>query len=651
MKKLLQVCVGCAMMFCAVGAYAQNNITGTVTDQVTGQGMPGVSVSVKDTQTGTMTDAEGKYALTAQEGSVLVFSFIGYENTEITITGSSTQINVMLKESVQALDELVVLGYGTTTKKEVTGAVATIKPKDFNGGVYRDAMGLIQGKVAGLNIASPNGGDPMAGYQITLRGINTLANTNSQGPLIIIDGIIGADIKNVNFQDVESFDVLKDGSASAIYGTRGSNGVIIITTKTGKAGKPVVEYSAQVSTQVNPRTFKNLNAKEFEEAINQYAPEAASSSLFGSRTNWFKEVTRELPVSYQQSLSLSGGTDKFSHRTSFLHSINQGLLKNNEARRLMFKTNIQQKSFNDRLILDLTITNNVRTSKPANYEIFRQAFIQNPTQPVYDDADPTRGGYSYVQALEYSNPVAMLNERTREGKTNDLVMGFRGTIKITDDLKWENFVSILKSDWEEGSYKTRFYPNTPTGEAEISNGKNNNVLYESTVSYGTSFGDHNLQAVGGYSFQEVVDNSSYVGNGGFDTDVFTYNNIAAGSYFQSGQGDLGSYRESYKIISLFGRVMYNYKEKYLASVSLRRDGSTKFGVNNKWGLFPAVSVGWRLDQEEFLKDVDWLNNLKLRAGYGVTGNQTVEPYASLLLFEKIGNFYYNGQWIASYGPG
>lgn len=647
MKRNLQVLI--ALLLCTIGAYAQNPITGVVKDQATGQGMPGVSVFVKGTQTGIMTDAEGNYTLTVSEGSVLVFSFIGYENVEATITSSSTQVNIELKESVQSLDEVVVLGYGTTTKKEVTGAVATLKPKDFNGGVYTDAMGLIQGKVAGLNIASPDGADPQANFQITLRGINTLEG--GQGPLVIIDGIIGADMRNINFQDVESFDVLKDGSAAAIYGTRGSNGVIIITTKSGKPGKPLVEYAAQVSVQVNPRTFENLNAKEFEDAINRYSPSAASSSLFGSSTNWFDEVTRDVPVSYQQSVALSGGTDKLSHRTSFLHSINQGLLKENEATRLMFKTNIQQKSFNDRLLLDLTVTNNVRTAKPANYEIFRQAFIQNPTQPVYDDSDPTKGGYSYAQALEYNNPVAMLNERTRHSKTEDLMMGFRGTIKITDDLKWENFISIVRSDWEENSYKTRYYPNTPSGEAEISNGKSNRVLYESTVSYGTSFGDHNLQAVGGYSWQEDIINTSYVGNGGFDTDVFTYNNIGAGAFFQLGQGDIGSYKESYKIISLFGRVQYNYKEKYLASVSLRRDGSSKFGINNKWGMFPALSVGWRLDQEQFLDNADWLNSLKLRVGYGVTGNQSVEPYASLLLLQKIGNFYYNGDWIASYGPG
>lgn len=637
----------CVMTCCVFGAYAQNTITGIVKD-ASGQPMPGVSISVKGTQIGTMTDADGEYSITASAESVLVFSFIGYENVEVAVTDNGMQINVELKESTQSLDEVIVLGYGTTTKKEVTGAVTSIKSKDFNPGAFNDPMGLIQGKVAGLTITKPNGADPMAGYQILLRGINTLSA--GQGPLIIVDGVIGADLKNVNFQDVETFDVLKDGSAAAIYGTRGTNGVIIITTKSAKGGKPVIEYSAQVSAQVAPRTFKNLSANQFEDAINRYAPDKANEVLFGSSTDWFKEVTNQAPVSYQQNIALSGGTDKLSHRTSIMHMVNQGLLKNNDARRLMFKTNIQQKAFDDRLQVDLTITNNLRTNRPANYEVFRQAFIQNPTQPVYDNSDPIRGGYSYVQALEYSNPVAMLNERTRDGKSNDLVAALRTSLVLTDGLKLENFVSTFRSDWEENSYKTRYYPNTPTGQAEISNGKSTNNLLETSLNYQTSFNDHNLQVVGGYSFQEYQENASYMGNGGFDTDVFLYNNIAAGSYFQAGLGSIDSYKNGSKIISLFGRAIYNYKEKYLASISLRRDGSTKFGANNKWGLFPAVSIGWRLDQEGFIDQVSWIDNLKLRAGYGVTGNQDFSPYQSGILFNKVGNFYYNGQWTSSYGP-
>jgi TonB-linked SusC/RagA family outer membrane protein len=492
------------------------SIKGVVTD-ASNSGLPGVNVSVKGTQTGTITDVDGRYSLSVPGNAVLIFSFIGFETVEVSVN-NRTNVDVQLAESVKALDEIVVIGYGTTTKKEITGAVASLKEEDFNKGIFNDPMGLIQGKVAGLSIARPNGADPMAGYQILLRGTNTL--TSGMSPLIIIDGVIGADLKNINFQDVETMDVLKDGSAAAIYGTRGTNGVIIITTKAAKQGKGTFEYSAQVSTQVAPRGVKNLSASEFEDAIVNYTTFDPDSVVLGSDTDWFDEITRDAPISYQQNIALSGGTDKFSHRTSLTHSIGQGLLSDNESKRLLFKTNIKQKLFDDRLILDFNLTNNLRNYKPANYDLFRQAFIQNPTQPVYDDSDPGTGGYSYYQGLEYYNPVAMLNERTRDGSTNDIVLNLRATVKIIDDLTWENFISTQKSDWEENSYKTQFYPTligtgtTPgiAGEAEIANGRNTNSQFESVFNYGTNFGGHNLQAVAGYSYQEFEQNSSYVGN-------------------------------------------------------------------------------------------------------------------------------------------
>ncbi|MFZ2906388.1 MAG: SusC/RagA family TonB-linked outer membrane protein [Cyclobacteriaceae bacterium] len=635
-------------MLLTITVSAQVAIKGVVKSQA-GEGIPGVSVTVKGSNIGVIADADGNYTLSVPEGSTLIFSFIGYETVEQAFTGATT-IDIILKESTTVLDEVVLIGYGTTTKKEVTGAVSSIKEKDFNTGSFNDPMGLVQGKVAGLTITKPNGADPMAGYQILLRGANTL--TSGQSPLIIIDGVIGADLKNVNFQDVESFDVLKDGSAAAIYGTRGTNGVIIITTKAAKTGKGTFEYSAQVSTQVAPRGVQNLNAKEFKHAVETYRPDLASGSLFGSETDWFEEITRDAPISYQQNIALSGGTEKFSHRTSLTHSIGQGLLLGNESKRLLFKTNIQQKVLNDRLTLNFNLTNNIRNYNPANYDIFRQAFIQNPTQPVYDDSDPTTGGYSYKQGLEYYNPVAMIKERTRDGKTNDIVMNLRATLKIIDNLTWDNFISTQRSEWEENSYKSRYYPTTlGRGEAEIANGRNNNNQFESVFNYETSFGSHNMQAVAGYSFQEFEQNSSYIGNSKFDTDVFLYNNIGAGYAFYEGSGEIGSGKSSSTLIALFGRVAYNYNEKYLASASIRREGSSKFGDNNKWGWFPAVSVGWRLTEEDFFKDnVSWVNDLKLRVGYGVTGNQDFAPYQSLILLERVGSLFYNQEWINSYGP-
>ncbi len=631
-------------------AQSADNITirGKVTDEAN-ESLPGVNILIKGTQTGTISDVEGRYTLDVPANATLIFSSIGFSTMEVPV-GNRTVIDIGMKESSLALDEVVVIGYGTTTKKEATGAVTSLKTKDFNKGGFNDPMGLIQGKVAGLSITKPNGADPLAGYQILLRGVSTL--TSGQGPLIIIDGVVGADLKNINFQDVESFDVLKDGSAAAIYGTRGTNGVIIIATKQAKKGESVFEYSGQFSIQVAPRNVENLTASEFEDAITTYEP-SKSGSLFGSDTDWYDEVTRDIPFGYQNNFSLSGGTDKFSHRTSVTHSSNQGLLKDNQSERLLFKTNIKQKVLNDRVALDINLTNNMRKYKPANYEIFRQAFIQNPTQPVYDDSDPETGGYSYEQGLEYYNPVALLNERTRDGKTNDLVMNLRATLDITDDISWSNFISTQNSDWEENSYKTRYYPSIlgVGGEAEIANGRNKNSQFESVINYDHAFGDHHLQAVFGYAYQEFEMNSSYVGNSNFDTDLFLYNNIAAGSFFREGKGELGSYKQSSTLIAFFGRLMYNYNDKYLASASLRKEGSSKFGDNNKWGLFPALSLGWRLSQEPIFQDIEWINELKFRVGYGVTGNQDFSPYQSLILLERVGSLYYNEEWINSYGPG
>lgn len=624
-------------------------ITGVVTEATSGQPVPGVNVLVKGTQTGTITDADGKYVLqNVQQGAVLVFSFIGYESTEVLV-GNETVIKVSLKESVSSLDEVVVIGYGSTTKKEITGAVTSLKTKDFNGGTFTDPMGLVQGKVAGLTISQPNGADPNGGYEFILRGVNTLSA--GQQPLIIIDGVIGADLKNINFRDIESFDVLKDGSAAAIYGTRGTNGVIIITTKQARSGESKLEYSAQVAVQVAPKIVKNLTADEFKYAIEAFAP-SKSGSLLGAKTDWLDEITRDMPVSTQHNIALSGGVEKFSHRTSFTYVDNQGLLKDNESKRYLLRSNMRQKVLNDRLDLELNFTNNVRILKPANYDLFYQAFIQNPTQPVYDPGNTYAGGYSQVSGLDYYNPVAMLNERERNSKTTDVVINFKGTLKITDKLDWVNFVSMQKSAWESSSYKTQYYPGSlgRNGEAEISNGRDDQNQFESSFVYQESFGKHNVHALAGYSYQESESNDSYMGNAGFDSDLYTYNNIGNGTYLQAGQGSMGSGRGSSKIISLFARVMYNFDERFLASVSLRRDGSTRFGDNYKWGLFPAVSVGWRMNRENFIQEIDWIDDLKLRIGYGVTGNQDFANYLSLLTLGSQGRFFYNGQWINAYGP-
>jgi len=623
-------------------------VTGVITDAIENNSLPGVNVTIKGTNIGTVTDFEGRYTIEVQnENQSLVFSMMGMLTEEIAV-GSQKFINVVMIEDLKSLDEVVVIGYGTTTKKEVTGSIATVKSEEFNKGSYNNPMGLLQGKVAGLSIVRPDGADPMADYNIILRGTNTL--TSGQGPLIIIDGVAGSDMKSISPEEVETMDVLKDGAAAAIYGTRGSNGVIIITTKRAKAGDSHVEYTGQFSVQAAPRGIENLTADEFREAINLYAPDKAVN-IYDSNTDWFKEITRSMPFSMKHNFAITGGTENFSHRTNISIDNANGLLKDNESNKYLLRTNISQKLLDNLLLLDYNIFYSSRNYKPANYDLFYQAFIRNPTSSVYDPENEYSGGYTVLEGIDYYNPVAMLNERTREGKSTDAGGNMRATLNLTESLKWINFISIEQNDWEEMSYKTQYYPTIlgKGGEAEIENGKNSNLLFESTVNYTKSIANHNLQFLGGYSFQEQGSNSSYLVNSGFDTDYYGPHNIGEGSSLGVGLADMGSYKESNRLIAFFGRAMYNFNERYLAAVTLRQEGSSRFGENNKWSLFPSVSLGWRINKEQFMENVNWVNDLKLRVGYGETGNQDFDNYKSLVLLgSQVQKFYYRGEWINTY---
>ena len=630
-------------------AFANITVSGRVVDSAS-EPLIGVSVQVQGTSSGTITDMDGAYSLSVDPQAKLVFSYVGFTQIVESVNGR-TLINVLLKESTLAIDEVVVIGYGSTSKKEITGSIATVKSENFNQGSFTNAMGMLQGKVAGLTIVNPNGADPQADYEFLLRGTNTL--TSGQGPLIIIDGVAGSDMKNINFQEVESIDVLKDGSAAAIYGTRGTNGVIIITTKRAREGKTSFEYSGQVSVQVNPQMVKSLNAQQFSDVINQYKPSAVGS-LYGSSTNWYDEVTRDMPISNKHSLALSGGTKQVSHRTTIDFEQNQGLLNNNNAGKFLAKTNIKQTAIDGWLTFDYNAFYSMRQYKPANYEILYQAFIHNPTEPIYDPSNEDAGGYNRVVGVSYYNPVAMQNEETNEGETDTYGGNVRMSLNVlpVNGLKWDNFISYEKSRWESNRYRTHYYPSAigSDGVASIGNGKDYSLQYESTLNYVNTFGDHTIQALAGYSYIQEGSSESYMKNMGFDTDLYYTNNMGAGSALKAGKAEMSSYKEDSKLISFFGRVMYNYKERYMLSASLRREGSSRFGTNHKWGWFPAVSAGWRVKEEPFLKSIDAITDLKVRAGYGVTGNQEFPNYQSQVLMGTAGKFYYDGEWINTYQP-
>ena len=628
--------------------HAQNRtITGKVTDE---HGEPLAGATVVSGKNYAVTDLDGLYSISAPDGATATVSFLGYEDFVFTVSQDNMSISLIPSEAIM-LNEAVAIGYGKTTKKEITGSVVSLKSDDFDKGSFTSAAGMLQGKVAGLTVTNPDGGDPNASFELLLRGTGTLVA--GQGPLIIIDGVADADMRSINFQEVESIDVLKDGSAAAIYGTRGSNGVIIITTKRAKTGQSSVEYEGQVTVQTVASRAKPLNASQFKSVIEQYSP-GNVTSLYGSDTDWFDEVTRT-PISHKHSVAVSGGSDKFSHRTVLNTEQNQGLLKKNDVHKYLFKTNIRQEALEGWLTLDYNLNYTHRNYSGANYEIFRQAFEHNPTEPVYDKTNGAAGGYFTVQnTMSYYNPVAMLNERDNETDVDNVGATARATLNILPitGLKWDNFVSWQTERYEAREYSTKYYPSLlgKDGKAYISNSTSSNLQWESTLQYSRMFGDHSLQAIAGYTYQENASQDSQMENTGFDSDLYKTHNIGSGSALKEGMAYISSYKESSRFIAFFGRVMYNWKERYLASASLRYDGSSRFGENNKWALFPAVSLGWRMSQEEWLKDVQWLDELKLRAGYGVTGNQDFANYKSLLLMEPKGHYYHNGQWGSSYAP-
>jgi TonB-linked SusC/RagA family outer membrane protein len=393
--------------------YANNSfvVRGVVSDN-NSQPLPGVNIKQKNGTVGVISDLNGEYRIElSSDSEVLIFSYIGYITKELSVNRQS-QLNVILTEDIKTIDEVVVIGYGKSSRKEITGSIATLKSENFNQGSFSNAAGLLQGKIAGLSVVNSSGADPQAGYEIILRGTNTL--TSGQGPLIIVDGVAGADLKNINFQEVESIDVLKDGSAAAIYGTRGTNGVIIVTTKQAGKGKTVVEYQGLATIQIAPKMVQNLSADEFRNAINQYAPNK-TNSIYDGNTDWFDEVTRNVPFSHKHNLAISGGNDEFSHRTTINLEQNQGLLKNNNLSKLLARTNIQQKALKGILTLNYHSFYSMRKYNPANYDIFYQAFIHNPTEPVYDPDNALSGGYKRVDGISYYNPVAMLKEESRDG--------------------------------------------------------------------------------------------------------------------------------------------------------------------------------------------------------------------------------------------
>lgn len=628
---------------------AQNiTVKGVVKESITGEPIIGANVAVKGTTNGTISDLDGNYMISnVAPNATLIVSYIGYKTAETAVNGKAS-VQIVLEEESIGLQEVVAVGYGSQKKKELTGSVAGLKEGDLIKGVQTNPMGMIQGKVAGLNISKPNGGDPNGEFKFQLRGASSL--TGNTSPLIIIDGIPQGDLSTVPQDDIESIDILKDGSAAAIYGTRGTNGVILVTTKRGKVGRTTATYNGYISVSSIAHKLDLMNRDEFLEN---------GGTDRGHSTDWMDEITRT-PFIHSHNLALTGGTNEFSYRASLSYKNNPGLALRSGYDEMIARFSANQSLFKNKVQIAYDATyrrfnkENV-SSNPDDYSAFKHAQHYNPTAPVYDAENTTSGGYYALDIQNYTNPVAYIMQRTKQTKGGTFQGSARVTWNIIDGLRAQLFGSVKYLDQNLGRYESREIYNTSTfGRATRGYDNKLNQTIEATVDYMKSFGKHNLVVLGGYSYEYNFKEGFEVYNTNFDSDVFSYYNLAAGSNLINDprQDMMSSYISKDNLASFFGRVNYNYDERYLLSASIRHEASTRLGANHKWGTFPAVSVGWRISNEAFMADVKVINELKLRVGYGVTGNMPSDSYMSLPMMGVVGRYYDHTSktWVSAYGP-
>lgn len=637
------------LLFCQflpVAAQKTRSLSGIVRSLETGEPLSGVSVTLQNSTKGTTSDQNGHYELQADATDTLIFHFVGYVSQHVV--ADHNPLNISLQNASNLLGDVVVVGYGTEKKEVVTGAIGTVKSKDFVKGAVKDAAQLITGKVAGLSVSSSTG-DPTAGTEIMLRGIPTLMSSTS--PLILINGIPG-DLKTVSPEDIASVDVLKDGSAAAIYGTRATNGVILITTKQYNKNQAKLQYDGYMSIQTIAKRPEFLDASDYRRLIK----EGVAYTDYGTSTDWFGEISR-IPVSHTHNFLLQGGNAQTNYTANINYRNWQGLLKRSDNTDFRGNFDIHHSMFNDKVKIHLNAIVSKRKywaggdGYSFNTYIYRQALIRNPTDSIRhaDGSYVTRDGYFY------DNPVALLDGV--DGENTEKEIRLNGSITY-QPIKALTF-KLLASDnsWMQSrGYATKsYYPSNEAngwGNAYASRGQSNTEdhLIEFTANYDKAFGAHHLNVLGGYSYQDAMAEGFWENNWYFPTDSYGYNNIGAGDALSEGSAGMGSSKTENKLIGFFGRVNYNYAEKYLFMASLRREGSSKFGKNYRWGMFPAISAGWRISQEAFLKNNRIINDLKLRIGFGVTGTAPTDDYDALTTLNYGDRFLYNGNWVQGLSP-
>jgi iron complex outermembrane receptor protein len=618
----------------------QKTISGRISDAAN-QPLPGVNILEKGTLNGAISDAEGRFTINVTSAnSVLVFSFVGYTTQEVTV-GTQTSINVTLAESAIGLDEIVVVGYGTQQKRAISGSVANVAEKSFNAGVTRTAADFIQGKVAGLTITTSTG-DVTAEQSMRLRGTSSL--TGSSEPFVVIDGVPGLGLNSVAPQDIESISVLKDASAAAIYGSRSASGVILITTKKGIKDRTTVDYNGYVAIDQVTNTPDVLTAAEYRKWAQDNNVDITVFDK-GANTSWFDEIMRT-GISQNHDLSISGAGATSSYRVSLSYLDQEGVVMDNYQKRLNTRFSVNQKALKNKLDLSVSGGLNQRDYQSTDTRNFVLCYNVVPTIPVkYAD-----GTWWDSDEYDQGNPVRNMTYNKFPKKTGLIYVNGKANLTIIEGLTaGVNFYKERESR-DYGNYtdsRTR-YGRADNGIASREQRTYDKQLLETTVNYGKKFGNHDVNLLGGYSYEENHYQQAFAQNRYFVTNIFGFNNLGAGENLLP--GDVTSYADMSKLISFFGRLNYTLSDKYILSAAIRRDGSSKFGKNNKWGTFPSVSLAWRIIDENFMQGVKgWMDELKLRVGYGQSGNQSgLAPYQSMSLYGSSGLYYDNGKWHTAY---
>lgn len=610
-------------------AYFAVQISGIVTGE-NGEPLPGANVLEKGTTNGTTSDVDGRYTLSVMdENSVLIISFIGYTSQEITV-GSRASIDIQLAPDFRTLSEVVVVGYGTVKKSDLTGSVSSIKAEELTAYPAINPLQALQGRAAGVNIQANNGA-PGASYKVRIRG-GTSINASSD-PIYVVDGFVGAALPPP--EDIQSIEVLKDASATAIYGSRGANGVIMVTTKRGKPGKTQINFNTSFSTQKEINRLDLLNAQQFTDYITEARPGFVSA---GFDTDWQDQIFRTGGIQNYQ-LSLSGGNDAVNYYLSGSYFDQKGVIKNSNYDRFSITSNVNLKA-SDKLNIGLNIfaqrnaSQGVRTQEGSGGltpGVIASAFKFEPDQGIYKPD----GTFTIARLNDpHDNPYAVVTQLEDESLSDRFQGSLYAEYAILKDLKFRTTFGATTNNRRTGRYSptTLSEGRSVGGDASVDGNKSTLLLNENYLTYNKTIGDaHNLTAMVGYSFQSSS-NESWGGHGqSFITDAVSYWGLGSSAVWQAPNSNL----TEWQISSYYGRINYSLHDRYLFTVNMRYDGSSNFSANHKWAFFPSGAFAWNMKNESFMGSLDAVSFWKWRVSYGLTGNQAISPYQTLARFSNV----------------